>query len=235
MKRPLKTGNPAMVWDAQSVAAEQGEAVYPVAETTADPVVETTADPIVETTADPIVETTADPIVETTMNPIVETTVNSVVETTGNPVVETTQAPIEEAGQQGFAAATELGDKVRAAIEKTLNETRAHYVTTRSKLDETTAAIETSLGAAREGVTQFNAMAIEAIKADTQTHFDLMTSMFSAKSPSELATLNTEFLRTRFEAAAARAKSFSEFARQIADQSTSPIREQFGKTVKFAS
>jgi len=168
------------------------------------------------------------------MDQHVENGVEEQVETL-NPVAETLQVQAQQAGEETFAAAKDLGDNVRAAIEKSLNETRARYSKTKSALDETTAAIETSMSAAREGVMQLNAKAIEAIKADAHAQFDLLTASVSAKSLSELVTLNTEFVRKRFEDATARAKTFSEFARKVADETASPIREQLGKTFKFAS
>ena len=149
--------------------------------------------------------------------------------------VETVQNAVHQAGEQTFAAAKGVGDNVRAALEKTLNETRARYAKTKSAMDEAAAVIETSMGAAREGVKQFNAKAIDAVKADAFAHFDLLTAAVSAKSLSELVTLNTEFVRKRYEDATARAKSFSEFARHVADETATPIREQLGKTFKFAS
>jgi len=148
---------------------------------------------------------------------------------------EAMQSQAQHVGEQSFAAAKDLGDNVRTAMEKTLNETRARYAKTKSAMDEATAALESSYSAAHAGVAQLNAKAIESVKADVEAQFDLMTAAVSAKSLSELVTLNTEFVRKRFEDATARAKGFSEFARKVADETASPIREQLGKTFKFAS
>jgi phasin len=149
--------------------------------------------------------------------------------------METVQNAANQANEQTMAAAKDFGDNLRATLEKTLNETRARYAKTKSAVDEATAAIETSLGAARQGAAQFNAKAIETVKADTEAHFDHLTSLISAKSLAEVVTLNTEYMRKRYENATARAKTISEFARHVADETASPIREQLGKTFKFAS
>ena len=144
------------------------------------------------------------------------------------------QAQAQAAGEQSFAAAKGFGDNLRAVMEKSLHETRARYAKTKSALDEATAALEASVSKAQEGVKQFNAKALETLKADAEANFDFTAAAVSAKTFSELMTLNTEFVRKRFEDATARAKAFSEFARHVAEESAAPIREQAGKALKFS-
>jgi len=152
-----------------------------------------------------------------------------------NEAVHNAQAQVQQAGEQGIATAKALGENWRSAMEKSLHEMRARYAKTKGALDEAAHALQVSVGAATEGVTHFNAKAIEAIKADTEANFDLLASMASAKSLPDLVTLNTEFVRKRFEEATARAKAYSEFARKVADESAAPLREQLAKTFKFTS
>jgi phasin len=162
---------------------------------------------------------------------------NAVIEQTENvkKAAGAFEAQAEKAKDYGINAAKEMTDKMRALVEKSLHETRARYAKTKSAVEEASSAMETSLGAAREGMSQLNVKAIEALKSDAEAHFDLMTSLVSVKSMSDMITLNTEFVRKRFEEATARAKTFSEMARKIADETASPIREQVAKTAKFAA
>jgi phasin len=145
------------------------------------------------------------------------------------------QLSAQKAGEQGLAAAKDLGDNVRALMEKSLHETRARYAKTKSAAEEASSAVESSYGAARDGVAQFNVKAIEALKSDAEANFAFLASLSSVKSISDMITLNTEFVRKRFEEATARAKAFSEMARKVADEAASPIRDQVAKTVKFGS
>ena len=162
---------------------------------------------------------------------------NAVVEPTEavEPAAVAFQTPTQNAGEQSFAAARVFGDNVRAQVEKSLHETRARYAKTRSAVEETSSALDSSYAAARDGMAQFNVQAIEALKADAEANFALITSLVSVKSISDMVTLNTEFLRKRFEEATARAKTFSEMARKVAEEAVSPIRDQVAKTVKLAS
>ena len=148
---------------------------------------------------------------------------------------EAFQAQAHKAGEQSFAAAKDFGDNVRALLEKSLHETRAGYVKAKGAMEESSAALEASLGATRKGVAEINVKAIEALKADAGAQFDFLSSLVAAKSLSDAITLNTEFVRKRFEDATTRAKSFSELARKVAEETASPIRETVAKTAKFAS
>ena len=140
-----------------------------------------------------------------------------------------------------MAAAKDAGENVRALVEKSIVETRARYAQAKSVAEETSAAVEASYGAARDGVVAFNVKTIEAIKADADANFDLFKSLAAAKSVSELVTLQTEFARKRFEDATSRSKELAELARKVADRrsrrsrrmsprlSRSPSDSEFGK------
>lgn len=145
------------------------------------------------------------------------------------------QAQAQMAGEQSFTTARDLGDNVRAQVEKSLHETRARYAKTKSAVEEASTALESSYGVARDGMAQLNVKAIEALKSDAEANFDLMTSLVSATSISDVVKLNTEFVRKRIEEATARAKTFSEMARKVAEEAATPLRDSVAKTVKFAS
>jgi phasin len=139
-----------------------------------------------------------------------------------------------EAIEAPMAAAKDVGGNVRALVEKSIVETRSRYAKAKSAAEGTSAAVEASFGAAREGVVAFNVKTIEAIKADAVANFDLFKSLAAAKSVSELVTLQTEFVRKRFEDATSRSKELAEFARTVADQTVAPIKAHVATTFKVA-
>ncbi len=132
------------------------------------------------------------------------------------------------------AAAEVLADNVRDVVEQGIVEGRAKFAEVKSAAAEAAAAVEASLGAARQGVLAFNVKAIEAIKADSAANFDMLTSIAGAKSISELITLQTEFARQRFELAASRAKELAALARKVADETAAPIKAHVAKAFKIA-
>ena len=156
-------------------------------------------------------------------------------------VVEAPQAvdaPQVFEAPQAFEApqvvAKDVGENVRAIVEKGVVETRAKFAQAKSVAEETTAAVEASLGAAREGVLAFNVKALASVKAAAEAQFDLFKALASAKSMSELVTLHSEFVRSRFEEASASSKELAELARKVADEAVAPIKAHVAKTFKVA-
>jgi phasin len=145
------------------------------------------------------------------------------------PVAEPAPLKIEEP-----ARAREVRDNVRALVEKGLVESRAKFAEVKAVAEEASAAVEASYSAARDGVVALNVKAIEALKAGAEANFDLIASLASAKSVSELVTLQTEFARKRFEDATTRAKALAELARKVADETAAPIKAHVAKTFKTA-
>jgi phasin len=147
---------------------------------------------------------------------------------------ETFKAETAKALEAPMAAAKDVGGNVRALVEKSILESRARFAQAKSVAEETSAAVEASYGAARDGVVAFNVKTIDAIKADAEANFDLFKSLAAAKSVSELVTLQTEFARKRFEEASSRSKELAELARKVADQAVAPIKAHVAKTFKVA-
>ena len=150
-------------------------------------------------------------------------------------VAEAVEAPkVAEAVEAPQAVAKDVGEDVRAIVEKGMVETRAKFAQAKSAAEEATAAVEASLGAAREGVVALNVKALDSVKSAAEAQFELFKSLASAKSMSEFVTLHTEFARARFEEASARSKDLAELARKVADETVAPIKAHVAKTFKVA-
>jgi phasin len=150
------------------------------------------------------------------------------------PEAPAVQAAIAETVEAPKAAAKDMGESVRGIVEKGLVETRARYALAKSAAEEAAAAVEKSYGAAQSGVAAINLKAMEAIQAGAQANFDLMKALASAKSVSEVVSLQGEFARKRFEDASARAKEMAELTRKVAEDATAPIKAHVAKTFKVA-
>ena len=147
--------------------------------------------------------------------------------------------PVEAAAPIEAVAATidfkEYGDRARALIEKGLAESRAKFVQAKTAAEEASAAVEASYGAARDGVVAFNVKAIEALKAGADANFDLLVSLASVKSISELVTLQGEFARKQFEETSAQAKALAELAGKVANDTVAPFKAHVARTFRDAS
>lgn len=149
------------------------------------------------------------------------------------PVAEAAPAPVAQAPVAPAPVAA-LADNVRSLVEKSLAQTKLRFGDVKTATQEASAAVEASYGAVHSGVAAFNAKALEALTSGAQAQFDHFASLASAKSFSEVLTLQGEFARKRFEEATAQAKQMTELARKVADESVAPIKAHVAKTFKVA-
>jgi phasin len=176
--------------------------------------------------AAPVIEPA--PVVEAA--PVVETAAPA-------PAALSVPAPLADVAKLFEAPAkslTEFQDKVRGLVEKGLSETRANYAKAKSAADEATSALETSYASAKTGVAEINAKAIDALKANAEANFDFFKSILSAKTFSDVVTLNTEFARKQVEALTGQSKELSAIAQKVATETVEPIKAQVAKSFKVA-
>jgi phasin len=153
------------------------------------------------------------------------------------PVEDAAPAPAPAASMEAVAATADFkdyGDKARALIEKGLVESRAKFAQVKTVAEEASSTVEASYDAARDGVVAFNVRAIEALKAGANANFDLLASLASAKSISELVTLQSEFARKQFEETSAQAKALAELAGKVANDTVAPFKAHVARTFKTA-
>jgi phasin len=211
--------------DVSALALQASEALPPVAEPAETPPAEVLQPPVAE------VET---PVVE-----IAEPAVAIVAEPPA-PQLQESPTPVEAVAPAAAeavkppAAVQEFGNPMLALVEKGLVESRAKFAEAKTVAEESTAAVEASCDAARDGVVAFNVKAIENMKAGVDANFDLVLTLALAKTLSEMVTAQTEFARKRLEETSAQAKELGELARKIADQTIAPIKAHVAKTFKVA-
>jgi len=168
----------------------------------------------------------------------IETVVAPVVEAPAAPVAETSatapMADVAKLFEAPIKSMTEAQDKVRAALEKGLTETRANYAKVKSATDEATSALEASYATAKTGVAEINTKAIEALKATAEANFEFAKSVFAVKTISDFVALQTEFTRKQIEMLTAQSKDLGALAQKVANDSVEPIKAQVAKTFKVA-
>ncbi|MGA2491506.1 MAG: phasin family protein [Roseiarcus sp.] len=151
---------------------------------------------------------------------------------------EVVAAPAPSASSPMFGAPaatlTELQDRLRAAAEKGLAETRSAYVKAKVAAGETADALETSCAAARAGVVAINAKALESLTANVEANFDFIKSAFGVAGFADYVALQSEFARARLDAVAGQAKAIGELAQKTALDSLEPIKAQVAKSFKLA-
>jgi phasin family protein len=208
------------------LAAEPIEPVAPPVAELVEAAVARAEEPVAEVVEAPV-ETVAEVVSAPaeTVAEIVEAPAPAVVETVAEPVAAIPPVKVE---------APAFAQNVRTLVEKGLVETHAKFAQAHAAATEASAAVEASVGAARNGVVAFNVKAIEALKAGADANFDLVASLASAKSLSELVRLQSEFAAKRYEETTSHAKALAELARKTADEAFSPLKAQVAKVFKIA-
>ncbi len=141
---------------------------------------------------------------------------------------------IEKTVEAFSAPVDEIQESVRKALEKGVADTRAAYAKAKAAAEETSGALESSCATAAKGVIEFNAKALDALRANAEANFDFLKSVISVKSVPEFVALQSEHARQQAEAIAAQAKEIAALSQKVATESVEPIKTQFAKTFKLA-
>jgi|SRR5271166_1167857 len=174
----------------------------------------------------------------------VELTVPSVVESAAEtappapqPVAETTRPasqPAVETTPPASQPVAEIQEKVRAALEKGVSESRAAFAKAKASADEAANAFEQSFAAAKDGVVAINAKALEALRANAEANFDFMKATLRVKSLSDLAALQGEFARKQVEAITGQTKDIGALTQKTVAEVYAPIKDQLARSFKIA-
>jgi len=141
---------------------------------------------------------------------------------------------VEKMVKDPAAALAAFPEKLRAMIEKGLNETRSNFVKAKSAADEATSVFEASYSTAKTGVAEMNAKALEALRAGAEANFDFMKSIIGVKSMADYVALHTECARKQVEMMSGTSKEFGALAKKVAEQSVEPIKAHVAKAFKIA-
>lgn len=146
---------------------------------------------------------------------------------------EKAQAAAEQQVQETIAQAQEFATEVpafvRDATEKALEKSRETYETLRKTAEDNTAAVEDSVSKLSEGLRELNLKTLNAAEQQTLAGFDFFKKALEAKSVSELAQLQSAFVRDRFEAATSYSKDLQESTREVFEKSAQPLRTHVEK------
>jgi phasin len=123
----------------------------------------------------------------------------------------------------------------REFAEKGLAQAKENYEKVKTLAEDTTDAIEDSYTNASKGASEYGLKLIANARANTNSAFDLLGSLMSAKSYAEVVELSTGYARQQFETLAAQAKELNAVAQKAGTETFEPIKESFSAVVKKAA
>ncbi len=124
------------------------------------------------------------------------------------------------------------GDNLRNAAERGVSQTRGAFEKLNASAKDAAGSFDASAVAVARGVSEFNARAFQAFRANTGAAFDFLTSLAGATSPTEIVALQSDFAGKQFKAMNEQARDLSALARKIATDCVEPIKGQLEKAFK---
>lgn len=124
------------------------------------------------------------------------------------------------------------GENVRKAAERGVSQARGAFEKLNASAKDSAGSFDASAVAVARGVSEFNAKAFEAFRANTGATFDFLTSLAGVTSPTEIVALQSDFAAKQFKAMNEQARDLSALARKIAADCAEPIKGQLEKAFK---
>jgi phasin len=128
----------------------------------------------------------------------------------------------------------EVSTAFREMAKKSVSQAKETYDRFKAVAEEATDVLEGTYATASKGVAQYGQKVIEAARENTNAAFDFATKLIHVKSLSEVVELSTAHTRKQYEAVAAQTKELTAIAQKTAADTVEPVKESFGKVLKFS-
>ena len=120
----------------------------------------------------------------------------------------------------------------REFAEKGVAQSKDAYEKMKAAAEEGTEMLETCYSTASKGATEYGHKVIEIARANTNSVFDFMESLFGVKSASEMVELSTAHARSQFETLSGQSKELAALAQKVATDTAEPIKAGVDKVMK---
>jgi phasin len=125
----------------------------------------------------------------------------------------------------GFAAPNvEMPAAFRDMAEKSIAQAKEGYAKVKAAAEDTTNALEATYANASKGAADYGLKVVEMARANTNTAFDFVGKLLTAKSVSDVVELSSTHAREQFETATEQFKELSTLAQKVMSESAEPIR-----------
>ncbi|MDR3466961.1 MAG: phasin family protein [Xanthobacteraceae bacterium] len=139
-------------------------------------------------------------------------------------------APVTEA-LKGFQP--DVPDAARDFVKRGASAAKQHAAELHSSAEKMTGAIETAVAGSLSETVKAARGVQQAIYEDTEALLSGLDRLASAKSLTEAVEIQSDLIRSRGEAVAARAKSATEYAGKLFADGTKTLRDTFAEATQF--
>jgi phasin len=125
----------------------------------------------------------------------------------------------------GFSAPNvEMPAAFRDMAEKGIAQAKDGYAKVKAAAEDTTNALEATYANASKGAADYGLKVVEIARANTNTAFDFVGKLLTAKSVSDVVELSSTHAREQYETATEQFKELSALAQKVMSESAEPIR-----------
>ena len=123
-------------------------------------------------------------------------------------------------------------EQVSAFTEKGVEQSKDVLAKFKADSEMAQKALETSFASAKAASSNLSLKTIAVLRANTEAAFSHFEALIAVKSPSELAELQTAFVRKQIESAVEQAKDFQAATTKAFEDVSKPMKTAFEKAMK---
>ena len=138
--------------------------------------------------------------------------------------VEPPMAASDAGAEAVMTATNDIQENLRKVAEKSIEGTRNAYVRMKSVAEDAAHSLESSYSATVRGASEFNAKALDAMRANAEASFSFFKSLAAVKSVPEAVEMQKDHARKQLEALSFQGKEFASLIQKIAADSVGPLK-----------
>lgn len=151
---------------------------------------------------------------------------------TTTPKAKTTKTSAQDAFAIPTMPAMEVPPAIRDMAENTVAQSKEAYEKIKTSTEEATTMLNDTVEKTRDGISAFNAKALEVAKANTEATLSHVQEVLAVKSLSEAIELQTAFVKTQMDAVQNQAKIFQDLTTKLTEETSAPYKAAFKKTAE---
>lgn len=128
--------------------------------------------------------------------------------------------------------AFEIPEQVRAFADKGVAQAREQYAKFKDVAENNNSAIETAVGVASKGTSDYSTKLLGFFQANTFAAFDLAQQLVGVKSLSQAADVWGTHARKQVETFTSQSQELAELSRKVAADTVEPIKDSVSRIFK---
>jgi phasin len=120
----------------------------------------------------------------------------------------------------------------RELAEKGVAQAKQNYERAKTAAEEANELIESTYSTAMRGWSDYGLKVIEAMRANSDAHFDFARDLLAVKSASDVVELSSAHARKQFDAFSAQGKELASLAQKVSNDTAEPIKAGFNRALR---